>query len=192
MFRLFKKHGSKLDYFFNFIPVDLRKFRANSVIGSIQLGNCVGGFLTIILNQFDDLIDESDEFVCKFWQVAREKTIEFEDRIKNDNTMFFPPNFPLEEVKEELFDHMALSNTGVVDDSSYSCFSTNDGPFRIENMYTVCNFIDPIGTFLIASYFCSVDKKLCCSFANNSYFFDHDFVDEFVNTFKELINFLFN
>lgn len=185
LFRLYESHGCKLDYFFNYIPVSLRQFAdSDSSINSFQLGNCVGGLNTAIANELTNVNDNA-ELKSKFWPLAQHQSVLLEDRAKNDLCKFLPPRFPENMNSTQLFGHMSLSNVGVIDLSSYECFG--NGSFRVENMYAVCNYKHPCDKFLMASFFCTVGQKLCCSLASDSFFFDHELADQFVDIFKQTL-----
>lgn len=193
IFRLYENHNLKLKKFINCVPVSLRPLRPAEV-GTYQLGNCVGGLITFIDNQFrsggEDSTKNVDEEIvrAKFWQLTREISASLEERVKNDVTKFLARDVPLEHDEDQLLGHMSLSNMGIFDDSSFGCFVKKNGPFRVENMFTSCNYSGEKEILLMGSYFCTVGDKLCCSLASNSYAFDPQLVDEFLKLFLQFVD----
>ena len=81
--RFFKNHNSKLDNYIHSGPINLRQFRSSTELGEFQLGYCVGRLLTVFSKPIDNPNDNS-EVRSKFWQLVKEHSLEFDDRVKND------------------------------------------------------------------------------------------------------------
>lgn len=71
------------------------------------------------------------------------------------------------------------------------CFAnTNNGPFKIEDMFITCNYQDVEDFFLLTSFVSTVGSKICMTLANNSFMMDPQIVDEYVDFFIKIMKFL--
>ena len=187
--KLFKKEKINLDEIILYTAINLRQFHSPP-IDEFQFGYCVGALTSLIRNDFKDVSDD-EELKAYFWQFAKKNAQMFDDRVKNDNQKFANPQFRKFEPNEMLF-YVGISNLGVMETSKYECFSSNKGPFTIDNSFTICYLGNQVNKCTICCYLCTVNNKLCISSNFNSYFFDYSFVDEFVNNFKDTVNKLIN
>lgn len=178
--RLYKQHGSQLDYFFNCNAVNLRQFRSPDELGNIQLGYCVGALVSIVPDT--SLLDPGDdsEVRARFWSTARESARVFDERVRGDLQKFVNPQF-VEFADRQLLIHVGLSNIGVLD-------PFHDDSFRIENLYFICNYPGGFDKILTEMIVCTVDGKLCCALSNNGYFFGPQLTDEFRDHFRRIID----
>lgn len=177
-FKLHENHNSRLETSVNMVAVGLRQLRSPAELDPLQLGNCIGSLSTPIQNNAD---------IANFWSLARDLSASLDDRVRNDYNKFFKmdSSFSLDMFKELML-HLTISNVGIVDISSYECFSSGD--FVIENMFTCVNSFKSIDKFLCVVFLCTVDGKLCCSLGYNSFFLSPDMAREFADVFQEILN----
>lgn len=184
-FRLFHKHKTHTPYTLDTVPISLRQYRPD--LDPLQLGNCVGGLVTVIVNGFENPCDD-DEIRAKFWSIAREQSDSLVERVRNDYSKFFRSNSVSIDVFPGLFFHFSISNVGVVDLDKYECFGKeNPTGFRIENMFATIKCRESIDKFLAMIFVCTVGESLCCCLGTNTFFFDPVVADEFVRIFNETL-----
>lgn len=184
-FKLHENHNSRLETSVNMVAVGLRQLRSPAELDPFQLGNCIGSLATPIQNNAD---------FSNFWSLARDLSTSLDDRVRNDYSKFFKvdASFSLDMFKELML-HMTVSNVGIVDISSYECFSSSSSSstardFVIEDMFTCVNSFPSSDKFLCVVFLCTVDGKLCCSLGYNSYFLSPELAREFADVFQEILN----
>lgn len=191
IFRLYHNHNARLPVSYNVIPVSFRNFRPACDIGPLQIGHCTGPLMTLVPNPLSNPNDDS-ELSTKFWPLAREQSVSLETRAKNDYSKFRQRvSLRLEDVRG-LECHLSISNIGVIDLSSYECFrddnNNNENGFHVENMFTTVTSFPILDKFLTAIFFTTIGDQLCCALGNNSFYFDPQVAQQFVDYFRNILD----
>lgn len=183
-----RKHSTldddELEQICYFIIVDLRKYVDKGEIDEATLGLCTGGLLAYPdMNELNRIGYDPSNVNKYFWPLVRETSEQLHERLRSDNTKFFPRLYAPE--RDDLYYHFFISNIGLPPNPHYfdliklnseDCFGIST--FDATILKRLFQFYAIMGTNGELKYFVNY----------NSHFIDSYLIDDFIEIFNSIVH----